>query len=496
MSTALRWSLSLLLLLAGVAVGVAVQHYGVLWPAADHAAVATDKKIAFYRHPMNPAITADTPRKDAMGMDYIAVYAGDAAAMPAADGAGTVTISPAMVQNMGVRTAQVQRSALDRRIDGVGYVGIDEDKIRREHVRVEGWVERLHVNFVGQQVRKGGLLFELYAPRLVSASHEYVQALSVDNPVLQRAARERLVTLGLGPGQLKALEQTRQVPRLSAVYAQQDGVVQSLNIRPGVYVDPALEVMALADLGSVWMLVDVFGQQAGGVQPGATAEARFDDLPGKVWHGRVDYLYPDVNAATRTHRVRLRFDNPGLQLKPNMYASVRIKAGATQATLHMPSAALIRTGAGERVIVALGDGKFAQRAVVAGMESGGQVEIIDGLAPGETVVTSGQFLLDSEASLTAGLARLSAPDAAKSMSAAKKTAHATGVVNAIDGDTINISHAPVPDINWPAMTMDFRRVDGAAAVPLQPGARIAFELREEDGEFVISNITPVPGAAP
>lgn len=493
MSTTLRWSLSLLLLLAGVAVGVAVQHFGLLWTGAGNEAVTTDKKIAFYRHPMNPAITADAPRKDDMGMDYIAVYADDAA--PATDGAGSVTIAPAMVQNMGVRTAEVQHSALDRRIDGVGYVAIDEDKIRREHVRVEGWVERLHVNFVGQQVRRGELLFELYAPRLVSASEEYVQALSVDNPVLQHAARERLVTLGLGPVQIKALTQTRQVPRLSAVYAPQDGVVQSLNVRPGVYVEPGMEVMALADLGSVWILVDVFGQQAAGVRPGAAAEARFDDLPGKPWHGRVDYLYPDINAATRTHKVRLRFDNPGLQLKPNMYASVHIKTGATLATLHMPSEALIRTGSGERVIVALGDGKFAQRAVVAGVEAGGRVEVIDGLAPGERVVISGQFLLDSEASLTAGLARLSPPDAAVPMAATKKTAQATGVVNAIDGDMINISHAPVPDINWPAMTMDFRRVDGAA-VPLQPGTRIRFELREENGEFVVSNIAPLPGAAP
>lgn len=491
MSTFLRWSLALLLLLAGVAVGVAVQHAGWLGWGASDAEMATDKKIAFYRHPMNPAVTADQPLKDDMGMDYIPVYEdGDTAAAAA----GTVTVSSAMMQNMGVRTAQVQRSALVRSVEGVGYVSLDEDTLRREHVRVEGWVERLHVNFVGQQVRKGELLFELYAPKLVSASQEYVQALSVDNPMLQRAARERLLTLGLSAGQVAGLERNRQVSRLSAVYAQHTGVVQTLNIRPGVYVEPGMEALALADLSSVWLLVDVFGQQASSIKPGVAAEIRFDDFPGKLWQGEVDYVYPDVTGATRTLKVRLRLANPDLQLKPNMYASVRLKVGATRAALQMPAAALIRTGAGERVIVALGEGKFAQRTVVAGVEAGDQVEIIDGLTEGETVVTSGQFLIDSEASLTASLERLSSPEAAAPTAAAKKTAHATGVINAIDGDTINISHPPIAEFNWPAMTMDFKLKGDAAT--LQPGMQIRFDLHQDNGDYVVENVTPQTGAAP
>lgn len=491
MSTFLRWSLALLLLLAGVAVGVAVQHAGWLGWGASDVEMATDKKIAFYRHPMNPAITADQPLKDDMGMDYIPVYEGGDTAAAAS---GTVTVSSAMMQNMGVRTAQVQRSALVRSVEGVGYVSIDEDTLRREHVRVEGWVERLHVNFVGQQVRKGEMLFELYAPKLVSASQEYVQALSVDNPMLQRAARERLLTLGLSAGQVAGLERSRQVPRLSAVYAQHTGVVQNLNIRPGVYVEPGMEALALADLSGVWLLVDIFGQQASGIKPGVTAEIRFDDFPGRRWQGEVDYVYPDVTGATRTLKVRLRLANPDLQLRPNMYASVRLKVGVTRAALQMPGAALIRTGAGERVIVALGDGKFAQRTVVAGVETGDQVEIIDGLTEGETVVTSGQFLIDSEASLTASLERLSSPEAVAPTAAAKKTAHASGVINAIDGDTINISHPPIAEFNWPAMTMDFRLKGDAAT--LQPGMQIRFELYQDNGDYVVENVTPQTGAAP
>jgi len=491
MNTFLRWSLALLLLLAGVAVGVAVQYAGWLGSSASDAEMATDKKIAFYRHPMNPAITADQPLKDDMGMDYIPVYEGGDT--PAAV-SGTVTVSSAMMQNMGVRTAQVQRSALVRSVEGVGYVSLDEDTLRREHVRVEGWVERLHVNFVGQQVRKGELLFDLYAPKLVSASQEYVQALSVDNPMLQRAARERLLTLGLSAGQIAGLERSRQVPRLSAVYAQHAGIVQNLNIRPGVYVEPGMEVLALADLTSVWLLVDVFGQQASSIKSGVTVVIRFDDFPGKLWQGEVDYVYPDITGATRTLKVRLRLANPDLQLKPNMYASVRFKAGATRVALQIPAAALIRTGAGERVIVALGEGKFAQRTVVAGVEAGDQVEIIDGLTEGETVVTSGQFLIDSEASLTASLERLSSPEAAAPTVAAKKTAHASGVINAIDGDTINISHPPIAEFNWPAMTMDFRLKGDAAT--LKPGMQIRFDLHHDNGDYVVENVTPYSGAAP
>jgi len=177
-----------------------------------------------------------------------------------------------------------------------------------------------------------------------------------------------------------------------------------------------------------------------------------------------------------------------------MYASVRFKVGATPAALQVPSTALIRTGAGERVIVALGEGKFAQRTVEAGVEAGDQVEIIDGLTEGETVVTSGQFLIDSEASLTASLERLSSPEVGVPTAAEKKTAHATGVINAIDGDTINISHPPIAEFNWPAMTMDFRLKGDAAT--LQPGMQIRFDLHQDNGDYVVENVTPQTGVAP
>lgn len=400
------------LLIAGVLIGMMLQYY------VDMSATSTamggghaDKKILFYRHPMNPAVTADKPLKDEMGMDYIPEYA-DEAAPPAMGEAGAVSIAPQMIQNMGVRTAHVERGVLKRIIDTVGYVSVDENKIRRVHIRTEGWVENLNVNFAGQNVRKGDILFELYAPKLVNAQQEYLAMLAIDNAPLQHAARQRLAALGVGEAQIVALEKMRRVPRLTGVYAQEDGVVQSLAIRPGAYVESATEAVVLADLSSVWVLADVFGQDAEQVHLGAEAAANFAAIPGKTWQGSVDYIYPGIDSATRTLKVRLRLDNPAALLKPNMYASVRIGTGAPREALSIPREALIRTGDGARVIVALGEGKFVPRTVRAGMESGERVEIVEGLKEGEQVVTSGQFLIDSETSLRAGLQRLSAPDGA------------------------------------------------------------------------------------
>ncbi len=479
------WFLALLLLLTGVVVGMLAQRYGADSSMSMNTA---DRKALFYRHPMNPSITADKPLKDEMGMDYIPVYA---SAEPGAAGdERQVSISPQMVHNMGVRTARVERGALKRIIDTVGYVGVDENKIRRVQVRTEGWVERLTVNFVGEQVHKGGLLFEVYAPKLVSAQQEYVAMLALDNTALQAAARQRIAALGVGEAQIAALEKTRRVPRLTGVYAQQDGVVQSLNIRPGAYVEPATETMTLADLSSVWVLADVFGQDVARVQPGAEAEARFDAIPGKSWHGSVDYIYPGIDSVTRTLKVRLRFDNPDALLKPNMYASVRIDTGAPHEALSMPREALIRTGTESRVIVALGEGKFTARTVEVGGEFGERIEILSGLEEGEQVVTSGQFLLDSESNLKAGLQHLSAPDAEKKQA---KTAQGRGIIESMQDGKITISHEPIAAMSWPAMTMDFSLPGGTAAISLKPGAPIEFEFHEEDGDFLISKITPLQG---
>ena len=358
---------------------------------------STKRKILYYKHPHNPTITADKPMKDEMGMDYVAVY----------DGGGvSVKISPAVENNMGVRTAKAQRDRLWRRIDTVGYVDFDENNISHIHLRTKGWIEKLVVKSEGERVKKGQLLFEVYAPELVNAQEEYVQALRTKQKSLIGGSRERLLALGISEKQINQLNKTRRVKQFVQVYAMQDGVVGKLNIREGMFVMPQQEVMSLADLSSVWLLAEVFESQADWVKEGQLADVKLSYLPGREWEGKVEYIYPSLNQKTRTLKVRLRFDNPDEVLKPNMFADVTIYGGARKDIIIIPREALIRTGKEERVILAMGEGRYQPRNVKAGIESGDWVEIVDGLRDGETVVTSGQFLIDSEASLKASLARM------------------------------------------------------------------------------------------
>jgi Cu(I)/Ag(I) efflux system membrane fusion protein len=398
------------LVVLSVLAGMAVQRYWLGGAKMEMAPAASAKQPKFYRHPMNPAITADKPLKDEMGMDYIPIYDDASASIPGPDGAAVVTISPAMVNNMGVRTAPVERSALKRRITAVGYVSWDEDRIRHIHLRYEGWVERQHVTFVGEQVRKSDLLFEVFSPKLASAQDEYLQAVASGNQFVRNAARVRLRALGLAEEQIAALEKTRKAETLIKVYAPEDGVVESLGVRQGMFVESSTELASLVDLSSVWVVMDVFPQQAAGLAAGTDAELRVPALPGKVWRGKLEYAYPSADPVTRTVKMRLRFDNPDLLLKPNMFAEAYLYAGDEHVALSIPREALIRTGTESRVVVALGEGRFAARAVEAGAEYGERIEIISGLEEGTEVVTSGQFLLDSESNLRAGLQRLSTPD--------------------------------------------------------------------------------------
>jgi len=382
-------TLSLVLLTAGQLISAEPAY------AADE-----DREILYWVAPMDPNYRRDKPGKSPMGMDLVPVYA------DAAGESDTVSIDPAVVQNLGVRTAVVERGRLWRRIDTVGYVAFDERRISHIHLRTDGWIEKLYVKSNGERVKRGDLLFELYSPDLVNAQEEYVQALRGNNDYLRQASRERLEALGVSDGQIKQVAKNRRAFQHVKIYAPQDGIVDSLNVREGMYVKPATEVMALADLSSVWLLVDIFERQSDWVAPGQPAEVRLGYLPGRVWEGEVEFVYPTIDPQTRTLQARLRFDNPDEALKPNMYATVNIYAGPKGDVLSIPREALIKTGDDQRVILALGDGKFRPRRVTAGMESGDFVEITGGLKEGDRVVTSAQFLIDSEASLKASFARM------------------------------------------------------------------------------------------
>jgi len=371
-----------------------------LLPAVTLAA-GEDREILYWVAPMDANYRRDKPGKSPMGMELVPVYADDAG-----DTGGRIRIAPQVVQNLGVRTAVAERSRLWRGIDTVGYVDYDESRVSHIHLRTDGWIEDLAVQSEGERVKQGERLFSLYSPELVNAQEEFVQALNAGNSGLIRASRDRLAALGIPAGEIRRLEKDRKPGQTIPVYAPQDGVVASLSVRDGMYIKPATRVMSLADLSSVWLLAEVFERQADWVEVGQPTEVKLAFLPGRTWEGKVEYIYPSLDPKTRTLKARLRFDNPDETLKPNMYADVKIYGGAKQDVVVIPVEALIRTGREQRVVLAHGDGAFESRTVSAGLESGDWVEILNGIEPGDMVVTSGQFLIDSEASLKASMARM------------------------------------------------------------------------------------------
>ncbi len=367
-----------------------------------HSLPQVQSKPLYWIDPMEPQVHYPGPGKSHMGMELVPVY-------PQADNPNTIHISPAVVQNLGIQTTSVVNSALPRRINTVGYIQSNEDNISHIHSYVDGWLRKLAVKAIGEPVHTGQLLFQLYSPTLVAAQSDYLLALNSNNTVLQNAAHQQLLALQISEQQIQQLRQTHQVNQLINIYAPQNGVIIALDVREGMRVTPDMDIMSLSDLATVWMMAEVDEAQATWVKIGAPVEAHMVAFPGKIWRGRVDYVYPTMNATTRTLPVRIQFDNPNLELKPNMYADVAILIESNQKVLNIPLSALIRGNQHDRVILYLGEGRFQVRSIKTGLESGDRVEIISGLAVGDKVVTSGQFLLDSEANLNAGLQRLQTP---------------------------------------------------------------------------------------
>lgn len=451
-----------------------------------------ERKIAYWVAPMDANYRRDKPGKSPMGMDLVPVYEDG-------EDANVVKINPAVVNNLGVRTAEVQRGKLGRLINTVGYVSYDESKLSHIHARTDGWIENLYVNSEGEEVKKGDILYKLYSPTLVNAQEEYLQGIRSGNKALLNASYVRLEALGVSKAQIKALRTTRKVRQTIDVYSPQDGIVARLNVRQGMYIKPATEVMSLADLSSVWLLAEVFEKQTAWVKKGDPADVRLSYLPGREWQGDVEYIYPALDSKTRTLKVRLHFENPGEELKPNMFAKVRIYGGFKDNLTFIPHEALIRTGDEERVILSLGEGRFSSRVVVAGMESGNYVEIKEGLTAGERVVVSGQFLIDSEASTKASVMRMGEGDAEKSddksdSSETGKPVMGMGKVKSIMAGhgMLTLEHEPIESLGWPAMTMDFTTVDGVDLSDIKAGQSVHFELQKQaSGDYKITAIKPV-----
>jgi Cu(I)/Ag(I) efflux system membrane fusion protein len=364
---------------------------------------AEGRKILYYRHPHRPEITSTTPAKDEMGMDYVPVYADERA-----PGNG-VRISAEVRNNLGIRVVEADRGPLPRVVNAVGQVAYDDSRMRHLHARAEGWIEKLHISSVGDRVRTGDVLIEFYSPRLATAQDEYLQALTLGREGLVSASETRLRALGISEREIARIARDRAADGIVRYRSDMDGVVTALAVREGMYVRPDTDMVVLADLERVWIEADVLARQSGWLAAGVPAEVRLDQLPGEALTGRLAYVYPEADPRTRAVRVRLQFDNPGEVLKPNSFATVTIREPDPQPVVRIPREALIRTSSQDRVIVEQADNRFVPRAVVVAYESDGSAAVMSGIEPGDKVVVSGQFMLDSEANLRGELDRIAPP---------------------------------------------------------------------------------------
>ncbi|MEW5864030.1 MAG: efflux RND transporter periplasmic adaptor subunit [Pseudomonadota bacterium] len=495
-------------------------------PVAAATATKKERKILYYRNPMGLPDTSPVPKKDPMGMDYIPVYEGEEADRSAPP--GTVRIAPEKIQLLGVRTEPAEPRALTRTVRAVGTVQPNERLLYKVAPRFEGWIERLHVNTTGQAVARGQPLMEVYSPDLVTAQEEYLIALRAvaelqssgpqAQALMQRLAEgalRRLRNWEISEAELQALQQEGRPRRLLTYRSAASGVVLQKPGVAGMRFMPGEVLFEIADLSSVWVLADVFEQELGLVHVGQEAKLRIAAYPGKSFSGKVVFIYPTLDPATRTARVRMELPNPSLLLKPAMYGEVELAAGhARGKVLAIPDTAVLDSGTRQAVLVRRGEGLFEPRTVKLGMRADGYIEVLEGLEAGEQVVVRANFLIDAESNLKAafgtfggghgghgGPAKSEAgtPEAAQPAPAAGGEPHkAKGTVAAIDEKTgsVEISHEAIPSLRWPAMQMEFKVKDRAMLAGLKKGAAVEFELTQGGpGEFVITRITPASAAA-
>ena len=418
-----------------LALALAVGWWGRgLWPAPGtrptHPAEASAEgpcpggaAPAYWQAPMDPTYIRKEPGKSPMGMDLVPVCPGPAEA----SARGTVQVDSRTLQTIGVRTAPVETRDLSRSVRAVGRVTWDERRVAHVHTKVQGWVEKLHVDFMGQEVERGQPLLEIYSPELVATQEELLLAAryhdaTSESPFqdvvtggrsLLEATRRRLELWDISKRDIDRLLETGKVQRTLTLHAPTSGVVTELAVRSGMEVAPNTNLYTIADLSTVWVVADVYEFELPWVEPGQTGTVELGSLPGSAFRGPVTYVAPFLDARTRTAEVRLELPNPEGRLKPEMFGNVVIEAAPHPAATAIPSEAVIRSGTRALAIVALGEGRFDPREIELGLETGaGWTEVKSGLEPGEQVVVSSQFLIDSESRLQEAIQKLLAGAAA------------------------------------------------------------------------------------
>lgn len=461
---------------------------------------ATGRKVLYWHDPMVPAQHFDKPGKSPfMDMPLVPVYADEGSQT------GGVSIDPGLQQNLGIRTAEVKKGNLGTALEVVGNVAYNERDVALVQARSNGYVEKLYARAPLDPVGKGQPLAELYVPDWVAAQEEYLSVKRMGQGAgtsgLLDGARQRMRLAGMSEDQIRLVEATGTVHPRITLTAPVAGVIAELGAREGMTVTNGATLFRINGLRSVWVNAELPENAAELVKPGTPVQARSPALPGKTFDGKVGAILPELDPATRTIRARIELANPSGALVPGMFATVSLHPATENGVLLVPSEAIIRTGARSVVIVDAGNKRFSPVDVEPGAEANGQTEIRKGLREGQKVVASGQFLIDSEASLKGVEARMQeapAPAAAPAVhpaAPAPATHHGVGKVERIGKDEITISHGPIPSLHWGPMTMGFMPPPSGLPPGVGVGSSVAFDIRAaHDGMFEIVRIVPVPAA--
>ena len=380
------------------------------------------RKVLYYQNPMNPTETSQTPMKASDGKDYIPVYEEKEASINLTTSENHfVVIDPSIVQKMGVQIDTVKKGILSRNVRTVGKVEVDETKQRSINSKINGWVEKLYIDFTGKSVSKGQPLMEIYSPELVSTQEEYLQALvheeHMENSTLSGAktgavslvesAKRRLKNWDISDTDIKKLEDSEDVKKTMTLYSPSNGFVLDKMVVQGQNISSGMELLKLADLSTVWILADVYQHELSSVKIGQNVDVELSYLSGKKFAGKVTFIYPTMNEETKTAKIRIEVKNsPQIEFKPGMFATVEINSTSGKQELIVSDQSIIRTGKNDVVIVSIGGGKFDPREVTLGNSFNGYSEVLNGLHAGESYVVSSQFLIDSESNIKTAIKQM------------------------------------------------------------------------------------------
>ena len=469
----------------GVAGGYGLARHNGQYMHTVNSTASADRKALYWYDPMVPTQHFDKPGKSPfMDMQLVPKYAGEGG------DEASIRIDPSIVQNLGVRLTTVERGTSSQPIEAVGSIVFNQRNVAVIQARTNGFVARVYARAPGDVLQRNAALVDLLVPEWAGAQAEFLTLLKNADHDLIDAARERLMLLGMPTDLIKRIEGEKKAQTTVTVRTPIAGAIESLEVREGMTVTAGANLAKINGLETVWIEAAVPETQGGLATLGKSVEARLTTYPADVFKGTVIAVLPEANAETRTLRVRIELPNPQGKLRPGMFAQVRLDGGSAEPALRVASEAVIRSGTRNIVLIADEAGRFTPTEVQTGAEANGKTVILRGLAEGQKVVASGQFLIDSEASLKGVLARLGGGRGSQNAPFQSPVMHeATGKVESVSAENIVVSHGPVASLNWPAMTMGFKPARPEMIASIKPGDRVKIRFEQAGDEFVVTQLT-------